>query len=174
MPGTQRFPRLNCFRCGCYGHSRADHGRARDRAEQVAKCRFIAEPLGEQPIGSEGSSRPALRTYFVRVYFTGTPVNNSELAGGCWGVGRMAAWALFPRRCAAFWDVYACCGSFSLSPSCVFSRLDTGIFQEKSVRLLPRSSSAWPYSSIMHPGCLASGSRWCSTDCDPMTRYSRW
>ena len=26
---------------------------------------FIAEPLGEQPIGSEGSSRPALRTYFV-------------------------------------------------------------------------------------------------------------
>lgn len=25
----------------------------------------MAEPLGEQPIGSEGSSRPALRTYFV-------------------------------------------------------------------------------------------------------------
>lgn len=44
--------------------------------------RFIAEPLGEQPIGSEGSSRPALRTFFVGVYFTGTPVNISELSGG--------------------------------------------------------------------------------------------
>lgn len=42
------------------------------------------EPLGEQPIGFEGSSRPALRTYFVAVYFTGTPVNISELSGGCW------------------------------------------------------------------------------------------
>lgn len=49
--------------------------------------RFIAEPLGEQPIGSEGSSRPALRTYFVEVYFTGTPVNISELSGECWGGG---------------------------------------------------------------------------------------
>lgn len=27
--------------------------------------RFIAEPLGEQPIGSEGSSRPALRRYLL-------------------------------------------------------------------------------------------------------------
>ena len=27
--------------------------------------RFIAEPLGEQPIGSEGSSWPALRTYLL-------------------------------------------------------------------------------------------------------------
>ena len=44
----------------------------------------MAEPLGEQPIGSEGSSRPALRTYFVGVYFTGTPVNISELSGECW------------------------------------------------------------------------------------------
>lgn len=49
--------------------------------------RFIAEPLGEQPIGSEGSSRPALRTYFVGVNFTGTPVNISELSGDCWGRG---------------------------------------------------------------------------------------
>lgn len=49
--------------------------------------RFIAEPLGEQPIGSEGSSRPALRTYFVAVYFTGTPVNISDLSGECWGGG---------------------------------------------------------------------------------------
>ena len=49
--------------------------------------RFIAEPLGEQPIGSEGSSRPALRTYFVGVYFTGTPVNIRELSGECWGRG---------------------------------------------------------------------------------------
>lgn len=27
--------------------------------------RFIVEPLGEQPIGSEGSSWPALRTYLL-------------------------------------------------------------------------------------------------------------
>lgn len=47
----------------------------------------MAEPLGEQPIGSEGSSRPALRTYFVGDYFTGTPVNISELSGECWGGG---------------------------------------------------------------------------------------
>ena len=40
-----------------------------------------------QPIGSEGSSRPALRTYFVGDYFTGTPVNISELSGECWGGG---------------------------------------------------------------------------------------
>lgn len=32
----------------------------------------MAEPLGEQPIGFEGSSRPALRTYFVGDCFTGT------------------------------------------------------------------------------------------------------
>ena len=43
----------------------------------------MAEPLGEQPIGSEVSSRPALRTYFVGVSFTGTLVNNSELSGEC-------------------------------------------------------------------------------------------
>ena len=49
----------------------------------------MAEPLGEQPIGSEGSSRPALRTYFVAVYFTGTPVNISELSGECWGEGAL-------------------------------------------------------------------------------------
>ena len=50
------------------------------------------EPLGEQPIGSEGSSRPALRTYFVGVYFTGTPVNISELSGECWGGGVADSW----------------------------------------------------------------------------------
>lgn len=37
-------------------------------------------------MGSEGSSRPALRTYFVGDYFTGTPFNISELSGECWGV----------------------------------------------------------------------------------------
>lgn len=31
---------------------------------------FIAEPLSEQRMGSEGGSRSALRTYFVQVYFT--------------------------------------------------------------------------------------------------------
>lgn len=43
----------------------------------------MAEPLGEHPIGSEVSSKPALCTYFVGVSFTGTPVNNSELSGEC-------------------------------------------------------------------------------------------
>lgn len=47
----------------------------------------MAEPLGEQPIGPGGSSRPALRTCFVGGSFTGTPVNNSELSGECWGGG---------------------------------------------------------------------------------------
>lgn len=41
----------------------------------------MAELLGEQPIGPGGSSRSALRTYFVGVSFTGTPVKNSELSG---------------------------------------------------------------------------------------------
>ena len=81
LPGC--CPRLHGFCDGRLGQRRAGHGRARDRAEQVVKGRFIAEPLGEQPIGSEGSSRPALRTYFVGVYFTGIPVNISELSGEC-------------------------------------------------------------------------------------------
>lgn len=33
-------PRLDGFRDGCYGHRSADHGRARDRAEQVVKGSF--------------------------------------------------------------------------------------------------------------------------------------
>lgn len=32
--------RLDGFRDGCHGHRRADHGRARDRAEQVVKGSF--------------------------------------------------------------------------------------------------------------------------------------
>ena len=32
--------RLNGFRNGCHGHRRADHRRARDRAEQVVKGSF--------------------------------------------------------------------------------------------------------------------------------------
>ena len=48
-------------------------------------------------MGSEGSSSPALRTYFVSVYFTGTPVNISELSGGCWGGER--------RGVTGCWDV---------------------------------------------------------------------
>lgn len=43
-------------------------------------------------MGSGGSSRPALRTYFVAVCFTGTPVNISELSGGCWGGGGRCGW----------------------------------------------------------------------------------
>jgi len=38
---------------------------------------------------SEGGSSPALRTYFVGLYFTGTPVNISELSVGCWGEGAL-------------------------------------------------------------------------------------
>lgn len=34
------FLRLNRLRNGCHGHRRADHGRARDRAEQVVKGSF--------------------------------------------------------------------------------------------------------------------------------------
>ena len=34
------YPRLHGFRDGCHGHRRADHGRARDRAEQVVKGSF--------------------------------------------------------------------------------------------------------------------------------------
>lgn len=34
------FLRLNRFRYGCHGHRRADHGRARDCAEQVVKGSF--------------------------------------------------------------------------------------------------------------------------------------
>ena len=33
-------PRLRGFCNGCHGHRRADHGRARDRAEQVVKGSF--------------------------------------------------------------------------------------------------------------------------------------
>lgn len=32
--------RLDGFRDGCHGHRRADHGRARDRADQVVKGSF--------------------------------------------------------------------------------------------------------------------------------------
>ena len=80
-------PRLHGFCNGWRRQRRADHGSARDHAEQVVKGRFIAEPLVERAIGSEGSSRPALRTYFVGVYFTGTPGNISELSGACCGGG---------------------------------------------------------------------------------------
>lgn len=38
LPGGRL--RLNRFRYGCHGHRRADHGRARDRAEQVVKGSF--------------------------------------------------------------------------------------------------------------------------------------
>ena len=93
LPGC--CPRLHGFCDGCHGQRRAGHGRARDRAEQVVKGRFIAEPLGEQPIGSEGGSRTALRAYFVGDYFTGTPVNISELSGECWGggAGAVSLWS---------------------------------------------------------------------------------
>ena len=37
---TDGFLGLDRLRCGCHGHRRADHGRARDRAEQVVKGSF--------------------------------------------------------------------------------------------------------------------------------------
>lgn len=51
-------------------------------------------------MGSEGSSRPALRTYFVAVYFTGITVNISELSGGLLGWGGMVVGFLFPHLAA--------------------------------------------------------------------------
>lgn len=66
--------------------------------------RFITEPLGVQPIGSERSFRPALRTYFVGV-FTGTPVNISDLSGVCWLI-RGAQNNSFKYCCFLFNSVY--------------------------------------------------------------------
>lgn len=109
----------------------------------------MAEPLGEQPTGSEGSSRPALRTYFVGAYFTGTPVNISELSGGCRGGERERARSSPRRRSDPSWADYTRCGSFNMRPSSASSRLVTETFQEKSVRQPPKSSSAWPYFSIL-------------------------
>ena len=54
---------------------------------------------------------------------------------------------------------YTRCVSFNMRPSCDSSRFGTEAFEEKPARLLPRSSSAWPYSSILQPGdsCLVKG-----------------
>lgn len=43
--------------------------------------RFIAEPLGEQPIGSEGSSRPALRTYLLAYILRESQSTSANLLG---------------------------------------------------------------------------------------------
>lgn len=97
----------------------------------------MAEPLGEQPIGSEVSSRPALRTYFIVVYFTGTPVNISELSGGMLGRGRsnwlLERWPLAASR--PRFVGYTRCESFNMRLSCDSSRLGTEAFQETSARL---------------------------------------
>ena len=53
--------------------------------------RFIAEPLGEQPIGSEGSSRPALRTYLLG-YILREPQSTS--ANWLGDVGEWGGWRL--------------------------------------------------------------------------------
>ena len=39
-PAALRLPEAGCFRDGCHRQRRADHGRARDRAEQVVKGSF--------------------------------------------------------------------------------------------------------------------------------------
>lgn len=78
-------------------------------------CQKVRKNLDgtEQPIGSEGSSPPALRTHFVGDYFTGTPVNISELSGegwggervdGCWDVGH---WWRSARASLAIRDAVA-------------------------------------------------------------------
>ena len=43
-----------------------------------------------------------------------------------------------------------------MRPSCASSRLATETLQEKSARLLLRSSSAWSYFSILQPGRFGS------------------
>lgn len=56
------------------------------------------------------------------------------------------------RRSDLYWVGYKRCGNSNMRPSCTSSRLDTEAFQDNSVRLLVRSSSAWSYSSILQPG----------------------
>ena len=80
--------RLDGFRDGCHGHRRADHGRTRSRRTGSKGGRFIAEPLGEQPIGSEGSSRPALRTYFCCGLFYRNPSQHQRTFWGMLGEAR--------------------------------------------------------------------------------------
>ena len=68
--------------------------------------RFIAEPLGEQPIGSEGSSWPALRTYLLG-YILREPQSTSanlldDVGGERGGWGFVLRWRYTPR-----WVSYA-------------------------------------------------------------------
>lgn len=57
----------------------------------------MAEPLGEQPIGSEVSSRPALRTYFVVGFLLREPQSTSANFLGNAGEGEGRA-RFSPRR----------------------------------------------------------------------------
>lgn len=56
------------------------------------------------------------------------------------------------RRSDLYWVGYKRCGNSNMRPSCTSSRLETEAFQVKSVRLPPKSSSAWPYFSILQQG----------------------
>lgn len=67
--------------------------------------------------------------------------------GSNWLFGRWPLAAFRPRFIG-----YTRCGIFNMRPSCACSRLGTETFQEKSARLLSRSSSIWSYSSILQPG----------------------
>lgn len=60
--------------------------------------RFIAEPLGEQPIGSEGSSRPALRTYFVRFILREHLSTTANFLGNVGEGGGLVGWRHRRRR----------------------------------------------------------------------------
>lgn len=112
--------------------------------------------------------------YFVAVYFTGTPVNISELSGGCWGgerKGVAGCWDVGQRRHPAPRFVsYTRCVSVSLRPSCASSRLGTEAFQEKSAGPPLRSSSAWQCSSCALLWFLSPLFNRRSTGCDLMIK----
>lgn len=65
---------------------------------------------------------------------------------------------------------YARCGNSSMRPPCDSSRLGTETFQEKSARLLHRSSSAWQCSSCALLWFLSPLFNRRSTGCDSMIK----
>lgn len=69
----------------------SDTGKTEDGADTNA----AADTVDVEDSTAKSTDTRALRTYFVAVYFTGTPVNISELSGEC-GEGERARFG--PRR----------------------------------------------------------------------------